>query len=208
MATNLAQWISPQYDVMVSGVVERYHKGDLTLAAEVVQQHDAVHGTQSTVHIDSRKRKSELDDAERRLELAERMNRVKRVALEELAFEEQVLRDRGIYDDRVHKRWFDDKVLSTIQTNPLKLLGSERAPAEDPLVLWGVRSRAQLLGLKMAPGQDVAMGRLAAKERLRRTGEKPPKTGEPVGKKNEAVNGYTERECREWLDDLLRRELA
>ena len=62
-AVHLAQWISPAFAVFVSDLVYRYSSGDVTVAAEVVQIHDNIEDTVSTMVIDTKKRKT-LDGEE------------------------------------------------------------------------------------------------------------------------------------------------
>ncbi len=53
VAIHLAQWISPRFAVQVTDWVLRFMSGDLTLVAEVVERHDAIHGTSSQVLIET-----------------------------------------------------------------------------------------------------------------------------------------------------------
>lgn len=53
LAVQFAQWLSHDYAWTVSEVMEGYHRGDLAVAAQVVQNHDAINDTTSVVAIQS-----------------------------------------------------------------------------------------------------------------------------------------------------------
>jgi len=49
IAINLAQWVSPMFAVKVSGWVARFISGDLTMAAEVIDNHDSANDTHTNI---------------------------------------------------------------------------------------------------------------------------------------------------------------
>ena len=53
VAVHLAQWISAKLAVKITDWVLRYMQGDITLVKEIVQQHDIVNNTTSTVIVDT-----------------------------------------------------------------------------------------------------------------------------------------------------------
>lgn len=206
VAVNLAQWISPAYDVLVSGVVERYHRGDLTLAAETVANYDAVHGTTSTVKIDTvlGKRKADLSDGldierleadivatrRRKFELQIETNRMVREAL----------REAGVLDAET------DQFLSSSLKTGLLLLGDGvgNTDAVEGAVMWPVVNRAQKLGHRLKPGQDAALGKRVRRGYEEHYGKSPQKRTIFHRDSGREVFVYSEAECRELVDDIIR----
>ena len=69
VAIHLAQWISPKFSVQVTDWVLRFMKGDLSLVADIVNQHDLVNNTKSEVFIDTKSKALELQLQETKLEV-------------------------------------------------------------------------------------------------------------------------------------------
>ena len=210
VATNLAQWISPKYDVLVSGIMDRYHRGDLTLAAEVVQQHDAVHGTESHVTIVT-KRKAEI-------ELEEMEERVRRMRKEN---------DRMEIDTLLHARrshmelasWalerrdtfqWDERELAFLRDRTLNALTfgePEKKAAEARL--WTVVFRASHLGIRVSGDDEARLGMAVSRAFQKHYCRKPQKIVQAFTSKKDtstqiSVNGYTTQECEEVVDDVIR----
>lgn len=50
-ATHLAAWCSPEFDVAVHNLIDRYRRGDITLISEVLTNHDEDNGTVSRAFV-------------------------------------------------------------------------------------------------------------------------------------------------------------
>ena len=47
VATHLAAWCSPEFDVAVHNLIDRFRRGDIALIPTILENHDAAHGTMS-----------------------------------------------------------------------------------------------------------------------------------------------------------------
>jgi hypothetical protein len=195
---NLAQWISPHYDVLVSGVMERYHRGDLTLAGEVVQQHDRVHGTTSAIQVVTKRRADiELDLLEAQAKRAKRQDLEEELALfEKLAAEFPEERDRVYFAD-VRRN------LSRLHAQRLLALPGGEATVEAPREPTSIALVAQRHGwARRVKGKETAIGKRLKALYEERHGRVPPKHTQYVNGQALQVNSYTTAE-----EDLIERAI-
>lgn len=83
--------------------------------------------------------------------------------------------------------------------------GQQQGPsAEEAAVLWPVVNRTQKLGFRLKPGQDAALGKRVRKAYEDRYGKAPGKKTIFHKDTGREVFAYTETECREVVDDVVR----
>lgn len=173
-AVHLAQWISPAFAVFVSKLVYRYTSGDVTLAAEVVQNHDKIQDTVSTMVIDTKKRKAlDGDELEKLMVVYERVN----------SFEKTQMDDRT-------KLMFHDAIRNCL--NPSTSSNNERTelPVSDVV---------RELGFRATPEQLKKIGVCVSKAYEQRHGLKAPLREQYVDGTTRQVRCYKEADY-----DLIR----
>ncbi len=194
LCTFYAQWIDADFAVWVNDVVTRYMSGDLTLAAEVVQQHDAIHATTTTVHAVTMQAANEpttvptvtaLEEMKMRSDIERTRSEIQTMQAEtkakNLAFSQQwikVMTELGM-DDR-DKLLIKDFIRNTVSSS-----------SSDQRKVMPISDMYHQMKGKVADQKTLlALGRIAAKKYREKYGN----GSEPL-KREQCVGGATRMVC-------------
>lgn len=199
MAVHLAQWLSPQFAVKVTDWVLRYLQGDITLVKDIVERHDAVHGTVSTVVIDSKEKDLEYDERVKALD-----ERTK--ALEERTL---VIQERRIaMVERLERMTFKDAQLyAAIKDDIMSVYNRKQiqAPSSDDITQnMDISELCRQAGYTSIPTKTLGkIGKaIAMKYRTLYNGKSPQKILKHVNGGLRPVKAYPLRE-NEWITKII-----
>lgn len=221
LAIDLAMWINPEFNLKVIQWVNRYLNGDITLVADVVEQHDRVYDTISSVVVNTVDSTNINNTLAQQIELAKSQAESARYQFEirKLQTKEEIecalvekattlLQSESLRSDAKLYTYIKDKLMNDILTKRITNQVSESRSSEHGEAVierkWCPDFKTIVIELGFPATTNTSyIGKLIKKKFQERYGEDPPTT-------EREVNGAI-RHCflypiedREWIEEEIR----